>query len=109
MVRDYNIQVNLSANGTVVIPAGYVLEQIVIENTTANAITGGLRIGTAAAGTQVVTAQAVAASALLRIAQASITLGVFSTTAAQTLFIEAVSAWNSANVNIWFTVRRLNP
>lgn len=110
MVRDKNLKIALlAANGTLTIPAGYVLEQIVIENTTANAVTGGIRVGTTDGGAQVVVAQAVAASALLRIAQAAILLGVFSTSADQILYIQAVTSWNSAILNIFATIRRLEP
>lgn len=55
---------NVSANINVPIPGGARLKDIHIFNKTANAVTGGIRIGSAAAGTQHVTAQAVAANGL---------------------------------------------
>lgn len=90
------------------IPAGYSIAQINIFNTTANAVTGGIRIGTTAAGTDVVVAQAVGANAILTIADADVLLKFFSTTVAQSLFIEAVTAWNSANLNIYVVLNKLN-
>ncbi len=110
MTRDKNLKLSAAtSNGTLTIPAGYALESIIVENTTANAITGGIKIGTSSGGTQVVTAQAVAGSALLKVAAADISLGVFSTSADQILYIQAVTSWNSASINVWMTIRRLNP
>lgn len=88
--------VKLSANGTVSIPKGVMLDQVYIRNRTANAVTGGIRVGTTAAGTDVVTAQAVAASAVVRVAPSITAYNA----AAQTLYIEAVTAWNSAVVDV---------
>lgn len=87
-----------SANGTMSIPASNYLRGIYIFNRTANAVTGGIRIGTAAGGAQVVAAQAVAANDILRIADASVLIKGWTTT--QTLFIEAVTAWNNAQLDI---------
>jgi hypothetical protein len=89
-----------AANGTIVLPLGFFMERIWFKNRTANAVTGGIRIGTSAAGTQVVTAQAVAASVQAFIAP---TISGYSLTQPQvavTLFVEAVTAWNSANVDV---------
>ena len=88
--------VRLTANGTVVIPAGSMLRRIYFRNRTANAVTGGIRVGTSAAGTQVVTAQAVAASAIVSVAP---TIENYQA-AAQTLYVEAVTSWNSADVDV---------
>jgi hypothetical protein len=78
------------------IPAGVLLRRVYFRNRTANAVTGGIRIGTSAAGTQVVTAQAVAANFIGSILSSIENYQV----AAQTLFIEAVTAWNSAQVDV---------
>lgn len=92
-------RVALTANGTVVLPAGVMLRRIYIRNVTANAVTGGIRIGTAGAGTQVVTAQAVAASAVVSVLP---TIENYQA-AAQTLYIEAVTSWNSASLEVIVT------
>lgn len=83
------------------LPIGAVIQQIVVQNVTVNAVTGGIKIGTTAGGVDVVAAQPVGANALTSIASASIALQVFSTVATQQLFIDAVGAWNSANVSVW--------
>ena len=88
--------VRLTANGTITLPAGILLRRIYFRNRTANAVTGGIRVGTSAAGTQVVTAQAVAASAIVSVLPTIENYQV----AAQTLFVEAVTAWNSADVDV---------
>ena len=89
-------RVTLAANGQLVIPAGVLLRRIYFRNRTANAVTGGIRVGTSAAGTQVVTAQAVAANFIGSVLP---TIENYQA-AAQTLFIEAVTAWNSAQVDV---------
>lgn len=91
----------LAANGTLSAPPGFCITQIAIENTTANAITGGLRVGTTDGGVDVVVALAVAGSALTFITDAALLKRVFSTSAAQTLYLQAVAAWNSASINVW--------
>ena len=92
-----------TANGNNTLPAGAYITAIVIHNTTANAVTGGVNIGTAAAGAQVVSALAVGANALTWVPSASILLPIFNssgTPIAQTLFINAASAFNSASLNV---------
>ncbi len=103
----YVRKITLAADGTYVVPAGYQIDSIVIKNTTANAVTGGLDIGTAAAGQQVVAALAVGANAFARIADAALLLRVFSTSAPQTLYIAAHSAWNSASLDIYVKLSKL--
>jgi quinolinate synthase len=69
-------------------------------NTTANAITDGLKFGTSAGGTDVVSARSVTANAFTFVPDANLAKRVFSTTVDQTIYFDAVTAWNSANVNI---------
>lgn len=97
----------VTANTTISIPTGWAIDQIHYANTTANAVTGGIRIGTSGGGTQVVVAQAVAGNAIGTIADANVLLKVFSRAAAQTLFIEAVTAWNSASLEISFDLKKV--
>lgn len=96
-----------TGNFTLTIPANCVLDGIVIINTTANAVTGGIKVGTTSGGTDVVAAQAVGANALVSVADVSILKRVFSISASQTLFIQAVTAWNSASLNVYFTYQTL--
>lgn len=82
------------------VPANYYITEIVYSNSTANAVTGGISIGTTANGTDVVAAQAVGANALTFTPNASILKQPFSTTAPTPLHAAAVTAWASANVTI---------
>ena len=93
-----------SSNFTVSIPAGFRLNSVVVKNNTANAITGGLKIGTSSGATDVLAATAVAGSALVDVGTLKNT---FSLSATQTLYVQAVSAWNSANVDMYFNLARL--
>ena len=97
-----------AANTTVSVPAGFAINgNIFIDNTTAAAVTGGIKIGTASGGTQVVVAQAVAANDLIHITDANIVKRIFSKSSAQTLYIQAVTAWNGCTVNITIPIKKV--
>lgn len=91
-----------TTNYTVSIPAGHAIRGIYMANSTANAVTGGIKIGTTNGGTEVVAAQAVGANAVLGMTDADILLKYFSPSGATTLFIQTVTDWNSASVTITF-------
>lgn len=97
----------VSANTTYSVPAGYQLASMVVENTTANAITGGMRVGTTDTGVDVVVAQAVGASVTATVPDASILKQVFSMSAPTTIYLQAVTLWNSAIVNIYLILHKL--
>ena len=90
----------ITANTTVSIPAAYRITNISMENTTANAVTGGIKIGNTDGGTEVLVAEPVTANEVLEVAAADILIKLHSTSAATTLYIQAVSAWNSASLTI---------
>lgn len=96
-----------TANGTVSIPAGYRIDSIDIQETAGNAITGGIRIGTTNGGVEVAVAIAVAGSALVSVTDAAILKRFFSASVATTLYIQTVTLWNSASVNIQFVLSRI--
>lgn len=101
--------VGVTADYSFSFPAGHCIRGIFVFNRTANAITGGLNIGTAAAGAQVISAKAVGANALIHLTDAEILKRVFSLTAAQTLYVNAASAWNSANIDVFILAEKLRP
>lgn len=101
----YNEKTTFSSNGTFSIPAMYSIESIVIQNTTANAVTGGIKIGTTNGGTEVIVAQAVAGNDLLVVKDATILKNVFSSTVATTLYIQAVTSWNSASLDFYIKLK----
>jgi lysophospholipase L1-like esterase len=93
-----NIETIYGFDWQVRIPAGAVIDSICFQNQTANAVTGGIRIGTTAGGADVVAAQAVGASAIGHVADSAILKRFFSFTSPQILHVSAVTAWNSASV-----------
>ena len=86
------------------VPAGYCIDKIIVENNTANAITGGLNIGTATGGQQVVNTEAVGANALV---VCTLVDGLFSTSAAQLISITDETSWNSASIDVYFVMEKL--
>jgi hypothetical protein len=91
------MQSTLSADGVMTIPAGYEIKSIVVEEDAGAVMTGGLKIGNTAGGTEVVNAEDIQASALV-----SCALGktIFSLTSTTALYVRAVSAWNGARINV---------
>lgn len=89
-----------SANSSLVVPANAFIQQIIVKNNTANAVTGGLKFGTSSGAVDIVAALTVGASALIFAVDSAILKRIFSTSATQQVFIDAVVAWNNANVDI---------
>lgn len=98
----------VTANATVSIPAGNVIQHLVIQNSTANAVTGGIRIGTTDGGIDVVVAVAVGANALFSVLDATLLKRVFNMSGATTLYLQTVTLWNSSSLNFYFSCRKLN-
>lgn len=86
--------------GSFSLPANHVIDSIYVKNNTANAVTGGIKFGSTSGATDVVVALTVGASALVQVFDAALLLKFFSTSAPQTIFYDAVVAWNNANVDI---------
>lgn len=78
-----------------------------IQELAGNAVTGGLKFGTTLGGTDVVTAQAVAGSSLAMIADSALSKKIFSRTAEQIIYVDAVTGWNSAKVDVFFDIVKL--
>lgn len=97
----------LASNGTFIVPAGFAIQSITFSNSTANAVTGGIRIGTTDGGAQVVAAQSVVGNALLQVADAAMLLKIFSLSSNTTLYVQAVSSWNSASVTMYVTLQKV--
>lgn len=87
----------VTANTTFSVPAGYRLSSLDIVNTTAVAVGTGIRVGTAAGASDVVGATGVGANAIVTPALAK---SLFSLTAAQTLYLEAVTTWDGASLRV---------
>lgn len=106
-IKDTITLTGITGNNSFIIPAGYSISQIVVRNTTANEVIGGLKFGTTDGATDIVLALTTGANALLAIADVDILKKVFSFTLAQTVFVNAVVSWNSANISIYVTLNRL--
>ena len=97
----------LPASGTTdivgpTLPAGTYLQQIIVSNSTASAVTGGIAIGTTANATDIVTALTCAGNCLTFVTDATMLKRVFSTTAGQTIHVAPVTSSNGANLTISF-------
>ena len=82
------------------LPASTYVQHIIVNNLTANAITGGIAFGSTANGTDLDATLACGANCLAFALDSALTKRVVSTTAATPIFASAVTAWNSANVTI---------
>ena len=83
------------------VKAKFEISAIVVQNTTANAVT--INIGSTSLGTDVVNAFALGASETKKL---PLSTTFFSTTIGQTLFISSGS-WNSASLNIHVTISKI--
>lgn len=95
------------ASGSVSLPANSFIERILVHERAGNAVTGGIQFGVADAGGTIVSALAVGANANVMAADAAILNKFFSVAAAQNIHYDAVTSWNSANVNIIITYGKL--
>lgn len=91
---------NQTADFTVDVPPRFIVKSVSIANNSANAVTGGIKIGTTDGGTEVLTTVAVGANEMVAVDAADLTLSAFSTLTLQTLYIQDVTAWNSADLDV---------
>jgi len=98
---------NVTAQTTVVIPAAHSILQIAVHNTTGNSVTGGIKIGTTVGGADVILALAIGANALFVISDTELLKKIFSMADETTLYIDAVTLFNSANLNFHFALRKV--
>lgn len=89
-----------TANSSIVLPANTFIMHISVRNNTANAITGGLKFGTTNGGADIVAALAVGANAFTFVSDTALLKRFFSASATQQIFIDTVTLWNSASVDI---------
>lgn len=93
------VATGITANGLVgTVPASAYIREIIVQNSSANAVTGGVGFGKTAAATDVVTALTCAANCLTFVADSAIKLRVFASS--QPLYLSAVTDFNSAVLNV---------
>lgn len=93
------------AAGTMILPAGVYIDRIVLQETSGATVTGGVKIGTTAGGTEVVAGMGCTSTCLAWIPDASISTRIFANTAPTTLFIGSVGTFPvgpSLNVTVVF-------
>jgi len=82
------------------LPASTFIQDILIDNTTANAVTGGIDIGKTSGAADIVSAKTCAANCLSHVVDSAVLLRMFSKTAAQPIWVTGHTDGNSANLNI---------
>lgn len=92
-----------AADGTFTVPAGYRISFVDITNTTANAVTGGIHLGTSALAHDVLNAHTIGANASISVE----TLDKRFFAAEQIVYISAQTAWNSAELNFVITLDQM--
>ena len=95
----------LAANGQIAVPAYLAVRRIFIFNRTANAVTGGINIGTAALGAQLLSAKAVIANDL----NESLPVASLLTQAAKVFYVSAATAWNNAVLDVAIECELVTP
>lgn len=90
----------LTAASTVVLPPSTFIQQIIVEEDSGGTMTGGIRIGTQANGTEVMLATAVAANSLATVEDTSMGTRAFSRTLPQTLHISSSGSFGYGQVNV---------
>ena len=87
------------------LPASMYIEGLIFQNLNANAITGGVNVGSSVGAADIVSALAVAGNALIVVADALILKRAFSAVAPTSLFVSAGGSWNGASLNIKTVLR----
>jgi len=87
------------------LPASMYIEGLIFQNLNANAITGGVNVGSSVGAADIVSALAVAGNALIVVADALILRRAFSAVAPTSLFVSAGGSWNGASLNIKTVLR----
>lgn len=98
---------NVENDITFVVPKNYGILAIFYQEKNAAAVTGGIKIGTTDGGTDVVSAQAVGASDIGKIADSALAKSFFSRSANTTLYLQDVSSWNSAKIDVDIMLAKL--
>lgn len=94
--RKARLRATFTADGEFALPAYHAIRRIWIDNKTANAVTGGVDIGTTNGGQEVLAALAVGANATVESAPVISDYQA----AADVLYVTAATAWNSSEIVI---------
>jgi hypothetical protein len=103
--REKYLDLTVTDDTTFTVPAGYKISSIILFNTTANAVTGGINIGLSAGAEEVVANFAMGANALV---DCTLLQTFFSTTADDVVYVNDVTSWNSASLEMRVQMERIN-
>lgn len=96
-----------TADETFDVPGGWAIEHIFFNEVEGFSVTGGVRIGTALGDDDVVVAQAIGANAIGHVKDVDMLKRIFNRSSPQTLYVEAVTAWNGATVDFVVVLREV--
>ncbi len=96
-----------AAYSQIYLPVNTFINAVLIQETAGNAVTGGLKFGTTLAASDIANAVTVAANANVAITDAKLSKRFFPNFAPQQVFVDAVTGWNNANVNLTFIIGQL--
>jgi len=96
-----------AANSQAFLPPNCMLESVTFFNTTANAVTGGIDMGTTNGGTDILSATAVGANGKVVVSGSQLSKQLFSETAFQQIFFTAHTGWNSAALDVSYNYIQL--
>jgi len=104
--QSIHIEKNISSNATLAsaVPAGYEITSIIIEETSGNAVTGDVDIGTTNGGTEIVSSEAVGSNALV---SATLIDTIYSLVSHQAVYITSTN-WGSATVSVYISLQKKN-
>ena len=110
--REKYIDLLVTGNTSFTLPQGYKITSIIVHNTTANALTGGLDCGLTTDGVEIVSAEAIGANAevVCTLIQSGTIGGTF-TTADDTIYFsdgDDDTNWNSASLEITVSMERIS-
>lgn len=91
------VKQTVSSDATFIIPGGFAIAAICIENTTANTVTGGIIIGTTNGGTEVLAITPISAN-YINVLEPTLDKRYFSSRVDTTLYFQAVTAWNGSSL-----------
>lgn len=104
----YNAAMTANVSPTIGCEAGtYLVKGLYIENSTANAVTGGLNVGTSDDGAEIFATLTVGASGMYWYLPADAVAVAFELTEDDELFFHAETAWNSASLIVKLVLQRL--
>ena len=109
--REKYVDLLVTGNTSFTLPQGYKITSIIVHNTTANALTGGLDVGLTTNGVEIVSAEAIGANAevVCTLIQSGTIGGTF-TTADDIIYFsdgDDDTNWNSASLEITVSMERI--